>query len=360
MISDKSWKNVEMKVSKKLNSESTSKTHCCATCNKVFSSLGKLQQHNFVHTGEKPFKCGDCAKSFSSKFKLMRHMLIHSSDRKYSCSICERCFHRKDHLKNHLQVHNPNKKVHRCEHCSKEYNSRLSFRKHVAIHAAQAGDLNCKVCDKNFKTSDEILYHLKVHAGSRTIKNPNEKKFKCEFCERHFFTRKDVKRHLVVHTGRRDFLCQFCPQRFGRKDHLVRHIKKGHSLSPTRGPKTPKQSPDAQKVLHPPSPVSLVPLLAKTEPNPAEYSTQMDPGPSGLYPVLKHLHNVGIGIGIGIGIKTECLKEELQPLSNYAYESDSDRFFGYIPVESAASLPLTNMMESEQDVPPLPRFSQAF
>lgn len=27
----------------------------------------------------------------------------------------------------------------------------------------------------------------------------------------------------------RDFLCQFCPQRFGRKDHLVRHIKKSHS-----------------------------------------------------------------------------------------------------------------------------------
>lgn len=26
----------------------------------------------------------------------------------------------------------------------------------------------------------------------------------------------------------RDFLCQFCPQRFGRKDHLVRHIKKSH------------------------------------------------------------------------------------------------------------------------------------
>lgn len=23
-------------------------------------------------------------------------------------------------------------------------------------------------------------------------------------------------------------MCQFCPQRFGRKDHLVRHIKKSH------------------------------------------------------------------------------------------------------------------------------------
>lgn len=44
-----------------------------------------------------------------------------------------------------------------------------------------------------------------------------------------FFTRKDVKRHLVVHTGIRNFACPFCTQRFGRKDHLVRHAKKSHN-----------------------------------------------------------------------------------------------------------------------------------
>lgn len=204
-------------------------SHPCLHCTKVFNSPGKLQQHLFVHTGERPFKCHECDKGFSSRFKLMRHALIHSNERRYKCSYCERCFHRKDHLKNHLQVHNPNKKVYRCDQCAKEYNSRLSFRKHVAIHAAEAGDLECKVCGKTFASSDEILYHLKVHSGSRAVKSPNEKKFKCEFCERRFFTRKDVKRHLVVHTGRRDFLCQYCPQRFGRKDHLVRHIKKSHN-----------------------------------------------------------------------------------------------------------------------------------
>lgn len=37
-----------------------------------------------------------------------------------------------------------------------------------------------------------------------------------------------MRRHEVVHTGMRNFLCQFCPERFGRKDHLIRHIKKLH------------------------------------------------------------------------------------------------------------------------------------
>lgn len=43
----------------------------------------------------------------------------------------------------------------------------------------------------------------------------------------------------------RDFLCQFCPQRFGRKDHLVRHIKKSHSknLPPEQQPKGGEREP---------------------------------------------------------------------------------------------------------------------
>lgn len=63
-----------------------------------------------------------------------------------------------------------------------------------------------------------------------TKRSPSERRFKCDQmgCDRMFFTRKDVKRHMVVHTGIRNFACPFCQQRFGRKDHLVRHAKKSH------------------------------------------------------------------------------------------------------------------------------------
>lgn len=63
----------------------------------------------------------------------------------------------------------------------------------------------------------------------QTKRPPSERRFKCDQCERMFFTRKDVKRHLVVHTGIRNFACPYCTQRFGRKDHLVRHAKKSHN-----------------------------------------------------------------------------------------------------------------------------------
>lgn len=207
------------------------KTFTCEVCQKTFINSSKLAKHQLVHNASSPFKCEQCKKTFSTKFKLVRHVLIHSDRKQFSCTVCERTFHRKDHLKNHVKVHSPSKTVYICTKpdCNKEYTSLLSYKKHLALHAAEEGSLICQICSKSFENKEQILYHLKIHAGSRTVKNPNEKKFTCDRCDRKFFTRKDVRRHMVVHTGMRDFLCQFCPQRFGRKDHLVRHIKKSHS-----------------------------------------------------------------------------------------------------------------------------------
>ncbi|KAJ2941322.1 hypothetical protein O0L34_g3521 [Tuta absoluta] len=66
----------------------------------------------------------------------------------------------------------------------------------------------CTTCDKRFSSPGKLSQHVLSH------------------------TAKDVRRHLVVHTGRRDFLCPHCPQRFGRKDHLVRHVKNAHPEEP--------------------------------------------------------------------------------------------------------------------------------
>lgn len=218
--------------------------HVCQVCFKSFTSPCKLTQHSYSHTGEKPFVCKHCSKAFSSKFKLVRHVLIHSDQRQYHCTICDRTFHRKDHLKNHAKVHNPIKRTLLCDRpgCSKEYSSVLSYRKHIALHSVEEGFLDCKICNKVFESKDDLMYHLKIHSGSRVIKTPADKKYRCNFCDRSFYTGKDVRRHLVVHTGLRDFLCQFCPQRFGRKDHLTRHIKKSHNINACKKSKPKKTS----------------------------------------------------------------------------------------------------------------------
>ncbi|MGH0176476.1 UNVERIFIED_CONTAM: hypothetical protein FKN15_077775 [Acipenser sinensis] len=208
----------------------TPRTSECEVCGVLFSSRDKLRIHAYSHTGEKPFRCSQaqCAKAFVSKYKLFRHMATHSSQKTHQCTFCEKMFHRKDHLKNHLQTHDPNKEAFKCEECGKNYNTKLGYKRHVAMHAATSGDLTCKVCLQSYESTPVLLEHLKSHSG-KSSGGVKEKKHPCDHCDRRFYTRKDVRRHMVVHTGRKDFLCQYCAQRFGRKDHLTRHVKKSHS-----------------------------------------------------------------------------------------------------------------------------------
>ncbi|XP_012607948.2 zinc finger protein PLAGL1 [Microcebus murinus] len=202
----------------------------CQICGKTFLTLGKLTVHNYSHSRERPHKCEqpDCGKAFVSRYKLMRHMATHSPQKSHQCAHCKKTFNRKDHLKNHLQTHGPNKMAFGCE-CGKKYNTVLGYKRHLALHAASSGDLTCGVCALELGSTEVLLDHLKAHAEEKPPSGTKEKKHQCDHCERCFYTRKDVRRHLVVHTGCKDFLCQFCAQRFGRKDHLTRHTKKTHS-----------------------------------------------------------------------------------------------------------------------------------
>ncbi|KAJ7332233.1 hypothetical protein JRQ81_014413, partial [Phrynocephalus forsythii] len=191
-----------------------------------FPSVDKLR----TNPEQRPYCCPQlhCGKAFASKYKLYRHLATHSAQKPHQCMYCEKMFHRKDHLRNHLQTHDPNKEALHCPECGKNYNTKLGYRRHLAMHAAASGDLGCKVCFQMFESTQVLLEHLKAHSR-RPAGSAKEKKHPCDHCDRRFYTRKDVRRHLVVHTGRKDFLCQYCAQRFGRKDHLTRHMKKSHS-----------------------------------------------------------------------------------------------------------------------------------
>nr|XP_006139384.1 zinc finger protein PLAGL1 isoform X1 [Pelodiscus sinensis]XP_025035384.1 zinc finger protein PLAGL1 isoform X1 [Pelodiscus sinensis] len=229
------WRNGQSSLLTEREVEQPDSYHC-QLCGKIFVSTEKLKVHSYGHTGERPYRCSQqgCTKAFISKYKLIRHMAIHSPQKSHHCGYCEKTFHRKDHLKNHLRTHDPNKMAFKCEECGKKYNTKLGYKRHLALHAATSGDLTCKVCFQAFGDTEVLLEHLRTHAG-KPGSSTKEKKYKCDHCERYFYTRKDVQRHMVVHTGCKDFLCQFCAQRFGRKDHLTRHMKKTHPQELLKG-----------------------------------------------------------------------------------------------------------------------------
>ncbi|KAK3596783.1 hypothetical protein CHS0354_038785 [Potamilus streckersoni] len=220
------------KEKKKRGPKKTRDPYQCPHCEEKFVAEAAYYIHVYQHTGIKPFICEveACNKGFMSKFKLERHCLIHTSPRHHKCPYCDKSFNRKDHLKNHLITHDPNKKIWKCELCGKEYSYNFSYRTHMAFHAAESGQtLVCQICKKEALTKEELLFHLKIHTGARAAKSLTEKTHQCFECGKKFFTRKDVKRHMITHTKKKDFLCQYCPQRFGRKDHLTRHLRTSHT-----------------------------------------------------------------------------------------------------------------------------------
>jgi zinc finger protein PLAG1 len=248
--------------------------HTCDVCSKCYPSANRLKIHKYSHTGEKPHHCDyeGCSKAFTSKFKLGRHILIHKPKSKiHTCPHCDMSFHRKDHLKNHLRVHDPNKPVHTCNKCGREYSTSFAYRTHMGFHQAEEGSLTCFVCGQEFEDKDKLVFHLKIHAGAQSVKGIMQRKQKCPHCDKRFYTQKDVRRHIIVHTREKDFLCQYCPQRFGRRDHLTRHLRKAHTGSESLLMTYAVESKQEEETEEPPLPPDLKSCKVEATVPPLDY-----------------------------------------------------------------------------------------
>mmetsp|Transcript_19940 Transcript_19940/g.36874 ORF Transcript_19940/g.36874 Transcript_19940/m.36874 type:complete len:123 (+) Transcript_19940:2962-3330(+) len=51
--------------------------HECMTCHNKFASKQNLREHEYVHTGAKPFSCPFCNQSFRQASQLSLHKRVH-------------------------------------------------------------------------------------------------------------------------------------------------------------------------------------------------------------------------------------------------------------------------------------------
>ncbi|GIY83390.1 hypothetical protein CEXT_681101 [Caerostris extrusa] len=190
-------------------------------------------------------------------------------------------------------------------------------------------------------------------------------------------------------------MCQFCPQRFGRKDHLVRHTKKSHvgsSCSPpnnVRKYEPPTPQPDDN---HENNPLSLPPQMSDLPGlviSPTSVPSMMDPPPPPLEPVkpdptyipphtnlvqsnytLNHMPNEN-GQGLKMGEPSYLPATQYLPISSsypavtpimphhYINMSTSGNILSDLlpPMSIASSF---SALSLDVNNPPLPHFSQAF
>lgn len=78
--------------------------YICDVCNKAFSSLSGISNHNKVAHGsvESLFTCKLCGKIFGSACHLKTHERSHSNNRNYQCPACKKTYKYKCTLDHHI------------------------------------------------------------------------------------------------------------------------------------------------------------------------------------------------------------------------------------------------------------------
>ncbi|CAB0041351.1 unnamed protein product [Trichogramma brassicae] len=200
--------------------------------------------HNSIQEGRKDYACDKCKKKFGSKLNLIRHQkTVHEGRKYYACDKCEKIFGRKQHLLQHQRAVHEGLKNFACDSfelegvheyvvlCDNEECMRMGeCTRPVSSNSTSAiracrKDYTCDKCEKKFGRKLDLIRHQKTVHEGR-------KDYACDKCKKIFGHKPHLLQHQrAVHEGRKDFayyLCEKCAKRFGHKPHLLQHQRAVH------------------------------------------------------------------------------------------------------------------------------------
>ncbi|XP_028671444.2 zinc finger protein 23-like isoform X2 [Erpetoichthys calabaricus] len=190
-------------------------THNCAECGKSYTKKIRFEEHQRIHTGEKPHVCIYCGKSFRKLISIKRHTLTHKGEKPYCCNVCKKRFRRKSRLQEHHRIHTGEKKY-ICSKCGKQFRLKSSIQEHLNIHSGEK-PYSCPKCGKSFKKRKNLLTHQILHTG--------EKSFDCPDCGKTFRKKKRLQKHQAIHNEENPVDCAVCGEKFSKKKLLQTHVR---------------------------------------------------------------------------------------------------------------------------------------
>ncbi|XP_015174712.1 PREDICTED: zinc finger protein 91 isoform X1 [Polistes dominula] len=172
-------------------------------------------------------ECATCKKRYSTKKSLLRHQLLHEEPN-FECDICNVKFYRKDKLKAHYDKcseKNPDQ-VRKCNICGDSFENNEILRQHRAKHVTEGilteEDLReIEPCPEERKQGEKIIRKRRTDIVG----------LECTECNKHYTSRKGLLRHIQVHEGKK-YLCDICPKKFYRREHLKIHVAKHNMIKP--------------------------------------------------------------------------------------------------------------------------------
>ncbi|KAI5756346.1 hypothetical protein M8J77_024248 [Diaphorina citri] len=217
------------KLRRHIVTHSTAKPFSCPICKKQFKRKDEVIKHNrTVHQGKKynvykSYKCSLCPKAFTHLAALEDHQFVHTGQKSHLCTMCPAIFASKGGLQYHIKVfHDGQKRPQKscqCEVCGKSYSSTNAYNAHMRLIHGDAKP-KCDICGKKVSSKQFLAVHMNMHTG--------EKPYCCEHCGKSFANNKVLIIHVRTHTGESPYVCSICPKSFKQRSALTGHYKSKH------------------------------------------------------------------------------------------------------------------------------------
>ena len=203
----------------------------CETCGQRFANASNLKWHQKTVHVDSQFSCKHCGKNFKLQVYLKNHLwIVHSEGDGpiYTCEQCGKTYKVFECLKHHKIRHHGHKGHFVCEHCGNSFNNELSLKQHVKrYHVKARVPTKCDICHKEFPDEELMKHHRKLVHFKKGLPLRDKK---CQFCPDMFTNNKTRKEHeRNIHLGIKDFACDQCDYKCGRKATLKSHIDTIHS-----------------------------------------------------------------------------------------------------------------------------------
>lgn len=162
----------------------------CAECEKFFSTVDKLREHNCSNIPEKPYHCPLCRQEFKYKLSVTKHMKYHSLESIFTCQECYHIFPDSITLRYHQRCHAA-LKPYECPECGMVFKHYSVMEDHRRKHTDNTRCHVCDICGKSFKYSSLLHQHQYLHTG--------QKPFRCPECGKNFAFAQNMKAHCRQH-----------------------------------------------------------------------------------------------------------------------------------------------------------------